>query len=328
MKLILLLAVVVGSALAVDLGTQFELYKLEFGKSYETPEENEMRFKIFSRNVREIREHNARYEAGLETFEMGVNQFSDMTLTEYKQFLGLGVRGQPKAGWTRCGPKFNATGSLPASVDWRTKGYVTPIKNQKQCGSCWAFSSTGSLEGQHFKQTGKLVSLSEQNLVDCVKKDFGCDGGLMPDAFAYIKQNKGVDTEISYPYHARDQKCQFNSSNVGATDMGCVDIGVKNETSLTYAIAEVGPISVAINAAVGQFMHYKKGILKIQHCPGNQGDLDHGVLAVGYGSMNGTDYYIVKNSWGTSWGMQGWVLMARNFNNMCGISTYASYPTV
>jgi cathepsin L len=206
---------------------------------------------------------------------------------------------------------------------------VTPVKDQGQCGSCWAFSATGSLEGQHFKKQGKLVSLSEQNLVDCSGKfgNEGCNGGLMDQAFQYIDSNKGVDTEPSYPYQARDGKCRFKATNVGATDAGFHDIKAGDESDLENAIATIGPISVAIDASHDSFQFYKSGVYYEPDCSSEQ--LDHGVLAVGYGtSSDGKKYYIVKNSWGLSWGNQGYLEMSRERDNNCGIATAASYPVV
>jgi cathepsin L len=321
----------------VDLKKEFEDYKQKFNKQYLDDAEESMRFEIFARIFKKIEINNKAFDEGLETFEMGLTKFSDMTKEEQKRYLGLKI---PK-DYQSTGATFLAPENiqLPDKVDWRKKGYVTPVKNQEDCGSCWAFSATGSLEGQHFKKSGKLVSLSEQNLVDCVVADDGCDGGLMDDAFDYINKNGGIDTEASYPYEAVDQNCEYKKQNSGATDMGHMDIKpYKSEKSLQKAVATVGPISVAINAASDEFMNYKKGILKFD-CPGDRDDLDHGVLAVGYGTMNhtltkkhhhkGGDYWIVKNSWGTDWAeMGGYVLMARNYDNMCGISTLASYPIV
>jgi len=207
---------------------------------------------------------------------------------------------------------------------------VTPVKNQGQCGSCWAFSTTGSLEGAHFRQTGKLVSLSEQQLVDCSGKtgNEGCNGGLMDNAFEYIKENGGLDTEQSYPYHAHNEKCHFNKKTIGATCSGFMDIESGDEDALKEAVATVGPVSIAIDVTEDKFMFYKEGIFVDDECTNTRETLNHGVLAVGYGSNSTTDYWLVKNSWGESWGEAGYIRMARNLNNMCGIATAASYPLV
>jgi cathepsin L len=214
--------------------------------------------------------------------------------------------------------------SLPAQVDWRSKGWVTPVKNQGKCGSCWAFTATGALEGQNFNKTGVLVSLSEQNLVDCSTSNYGCNGGVTDYAFRYVKQNSGIASEESYQYTGKQGSCQYRSSNKAGTCSGWVDIPPGDETALQVAVATVGPVAVAIDASSMLFQLYRKGVYKNPFCSST--NLDHAVLIVGYGTYNGQPYWLVKNSWGTSWGQDGYVMMARNQGNMCGIATSASYP--
>jgi len=307
---------------------QWELFKIEHEKEYLGEEEEHLRKSIFMKNLIFIREHNKKFANGEVTFEVGVNRFADMTNQEFRDAMnGLAV----PEGYIRKGEQFLEDESFeaPNTVDWRKKGAVTPIKDQGQCGSCWAFSSTGSLEGQTFLKTKKLISLSEQNLVDCStdQGNEGCNGGLMDQAFEYIKENKGIDTEASYPYTAEDGSCKYKAKSKGATCTGYVDISSGSEKALQQAVAKVGPISVAIDASHDSFQLYKSGVYKEPQCSSEE--LDHGVLAVGYGTAKkGGDYWLVKNSWGTSWGMKGYIMMARNHRNMCGIATMASYPTV
>ena len=281
---------------------------------------------MWQANKKYVDEHNE-HLAPKVGFRVGMNEYADLDAAEFARQL-TGYRN--RRGRRPASKMFVATDNarIPDSVDWRTKGYVTGIKNQGQCGSCWSFSATGSLEGQHFNATGKLVSLSEQNLVDCSGKEGneGCNGGLMDDAFEYVIKNGGIDTEASYPYVARDEKCRFKKANIGSTCSGYTDIPSKDEQALTQAIATVGPISVAIDASHNSFQLYKSGVYYEPDC--SQTALDHGVLAVGYGTDGGQDMYIVKNSWGTSWGMQGYIYMSRNRNNNCGIASKASYPQV
>ncbi|XP_002155462.3 procathepsin L [Hydra vulgaris] len=295
-------------------------WKMAHNKAYNQDGEETVRYTIWKDNERRIREHNLK--GG--DFLLEMNQFGDMTNNEFKAFNGY-LSHKHVSGSTFLTPNSFVA---PDTVDWRNEGYVTPVKDQGQCGSCWAFSTTGSLEGQNFKKTGKLVSLSEQNLVDCSTAygNNGCNGGLMDNAFTYIKENNGIDSEASYPYTAEDGKCAFTKPNVAATDTGFVDIPSGDENKLKEAVASVGPISVAIDASHFSFQFYRKGVYNERKCSSTE--LDHGVLVVGYGTESGKDYWLVKNSWNTSWGDKGYIKMSRNAKNQCGIATNASYPLV
>jgi len=224
--------------------------------------------------------------------------------------------------------QYDASQSLPTSVDWRTKGVVTGVKDQGQCGSCWSFSTTGSVEGA-WALNYSLVSLSEQNLMDCSRRygNLGCNGGLMDSAFKYIIANNGIDTEASYPYEeSTSYNCRYTTANRGATISSYQDVTSGSESALQNAVVYRGPVSVAIDASNTSFQLYKSGVYYEPKCSSTQ--LDHGVLTVGYGTGTSGDYWIVKNSWGTSWGQAGYIDMARNKNNNCGIATQASFPVV
>lgn len=191
------------------------------------------------------------------------------------------------------------------------------------------YLQTGALEGQFFKKTGKLVSLSEQNLVDCSKQDSGCDGGLPINAFTYVQNNGGIDTEESYPYQAVQSDCRYDQKNSAGKISGYVSITKGSEDDLKSAVATVGPISVGIFAGPIFFQLYGGGVYYDPFCPIFDffGILNHAVLVVGYGTtIDGKDYWLVKNSWGTQWGELGYIRMYRNENNHCGIATMATYP--
>merc|ERR1711970_1037314 len=316
-----------GLAVALASQEEWEAWKEEYGRKYFDDDEEAYRMSIFEHNLAFINTHNADFDNGLVTFTLGMNQFGDMTTMEIQSIiLGL-VQDDSSRTENRPVLRASRTRGLPEEVDWRTKapGAVTPVKDQKMCGSCWAFSTTGSLEGQHFLKTNKSVSLSEQNLVDCSKKqgNMGCFGGLMDNAFKYIKINNGIDTEKSYPYTAEDGKCVFSPDNVGATVTGFVDVEHGSEDALQKAVATVGPISVGIDAHLPSFHFYKKGVYHDKQCSSTM--LDHGVLAVGYGvdkphedGHHAKNYWLVKNSWNTTWGDEGYIKMAKNHKNACG----------
>lgn len=302
---------------------EWQLWKSGHNKQYADAGEEKVRYTIWKDNFQRIVAYNERSSNTL----LAMNHFGDMTNLEFRSTMnGYFHTRSNRTG----GSKFLAPNNLklPDSVDWRDHGYVTPVKNQGHCGSCWAFSTTGSLEGQHFRKTGQLVELSEQNLVDCSKSygNHGCQGGLMDNAFRYIKDNEGIDSEESYPYIAREERCNFKRKDVAESDTGFVDITEGDEDELKEAVASVGPVSVAIDASPFSFQFYKDGVYDEPECSPTK--LDHGVLAVGYGTFKGKDYWLVKNSWGPSWGLDGFVRMSRNKDNQCGIASAASFPLV
>ncbi|XP_042768437.1 procathepsin L-like [Panthera leo] len=302
-------------------------WKATHRKLYGMDEEG-WRKEVWEKNMKMIRQHNWEHSQGKHSFTVAMNGFGDMTNEEFKQVMNGLQMQKHKKGKVFQAPLF---AKIPSSVDWREKGYVTPVKDQGPCGSCWAFSATGALEGQMFRKTGKLVSLSEQNLVDCSQAEGneGCNGGLMNNAFQYVKDNGGLDTEESYPYHAQDESCKYKPQDSAANDTGFFDIP-QQEKALMVAVATKGPISVGIDASHFTFQFYHEGIYYDPDCSSE--DLDHGVLVIGYGTEKGQSinntYWIVKNSWGANWGIDGYIKMAKDRKNHCGIATMASFPVV
>lgn len=313
----------------------FEAWKAEHGKVYETQEEHDKRYNIFLENAAIIEKHNSEGHS----WTMGLTQFADLTP---KEFEAMQTLYPSKIGTDESPADFrhNTNGrslkDLPSDIDWRKANLVNPIKNQAQCGSCWAFSTIVSYEGQVANKTGKLTSFSEQNLVDCVKDQeipgssqtccMGCNGGLMDYAFAYMKakQDGKADTESSYPYKASDGTCSFKASESGDTPVkSYTDIAKGDENSLKDAVATVGPISIAVDANTF-WQLYRGGVFKPLFCGSR---LDHGVAIVGYGSENGDDYWIVRNSWGESWGENGYMRIVMG-KNECGLADSACYPNV
>ncbi|XP_065650114.1 procathepsin L isoform X2 [Hydra vulgaris] len=308
---------------------EWRRFKIKFGKFYSNDDEETSKYLNWKMNNDKIKSHNSENRF----FKIGMNQFSDLTHEEFIKIHG-GCFKLPKStvnitkGSTFLPP---SNVDIPGEVDWRTEGYVNPVKNQGQCGSCWAFSTTGALEGQTFRKTGVLPDLSEQNLVDCTQSygNEACNGGWMDNAFKYISDNKGIDSEAGYPYYAKALGyCYYNQQFNVASDTGFVDIPSGDENALKVAVATVGPISVAIDATKSSFMSYQSGVYYEPTCGNGLENLDHAVLVVGYGTEEGRDFWLVKNSWDITWGDQGYIKMSRNMSNQCGIATKASYPLV
>ncbi|XP_028646958.1 cathepsin K [Erpetoichthys calabaricus] len=323
---LLVLLAFVASVVSQDptLDSAWDTWKRTYGKQYNNLNEETIRRSIWEKNTRLIEAHNQEYELGIHSYELGMNHLGDMTSEEVvEKMTGLQVPLTRDPNNTFIpDPDLD----LPRSVDYRKKGFVTPVRNQGSCGSCWAFSSSGALEGQLKKTTGKLAMLSPQNLVDCDTDNDGCGGGYMTNAFKYVRDNRGIDSETAYPYIGEDEKCHFNKTGIAATCKGYKEIAVGNERALQAAVAKVGPVSVGIDASLYSFQFYTRGIYNDPAC--NKDDINHAVLAVGYGVYKGKKYWIIKNSWSESWGNKGYILMARNRNNLCGIANLASFPVM
>jgi len=290
---------------------------------YPTKAEHDKRFEIFKDNMDKAEEHNK----GGHSWTMGVTQFSDMTAEEFKAYVACGSLKHKKADSVFVAPRnWNKTGV--SSIDWVQQGAVTPVKNQGSCGSCWAFSTTGAIEGRYKIAKGQLNSLSEQDLVDCSKVNSGCNGGLMDYAFDFVIKNGGLCSETAYPYVAY-QHYSCRDSSCSKEDPISRYVDVEQTTAALEAACSEGPVSIAIEADQSSFQQYTSGVLTGSCGTG----LDHGVLLVGFGTDNGQDYWKVKNSWGSYWGEAGYIRLCRNCNanygkGQCGILLSASYPVV
>lgn len=305
----------------------FQPWCQQHGKSYSTEEEKHYRLNVFQDNYAYILRHNSNSNS---SYTLALNAFADLTHHEFKLARLGGLSASAASGdlirLNRGGLLIESSNDLPKSLDWREKGAVTPVKDQGSCGACWSFSATGAMEGINKIVTGSLISLSEQELVDCDRSfNSGCDGGLMDYAYEFVIKNHGIDTEEDYPYQAKATSCNRNKRDRKVVTIdGYNDVPENNEDLLLQAVA-TQPVSVGICGSERAFQYYSKGVFKGPCSTA----LDHAVLIVGYGSKDGDDYWIIKNSWGASWGMDGYMYMARNTGNssgLCGINMLASYP--
>ncbi|XP_034701114.1 zingipain-2 [Vitis riparia] len=305
-----------------DMEKRYERWLVQHGRRYKNRDEWQQHFGIYQSNVQFINYINAQNFS----FTLTDNQFADMTNEEYKAlYMGLGTSETSRKNQSSF--KRERSEVLPRSVDWRKMGAVTPVKNQGECGSCWAFSTVAAVEGINKIRTGKLVSLSEQELLDCDidSGNEGCNGGYMVNAFKFIKQNDGITTARNYPYIGEQGICNKDkAANHVVKISGYETVPPNNEKILQAAVAKQ-PVSVAIDAGGYEFQLYSKGIFN-GFC-GKQ--LNHAVTVIGYGEDNGKKYWLVKNSWGTGWGEAGYARMIRDSRDdegICGIAMEASYP--
>ncbi|CAB3380105.1 Hypothetical predicted protein [Cloeon dipterum] len=298
---------------------QFVHFIRKYNKEYSSPAEFFSRMRAYMRHCREIYEHNERYEKGLETFEKGINQFAD-SYEDERYFTGeLPATDDPEEFENLPSDFFRNKYYMPKEVDWRKRGAVTPVKDQGPCASCWAFGTTAALESHYVIQMkNNLTDLSEQSLLDCDTHSFGCNGGLTSNAFKFVAKH-GIAREVDYPYTHVKGPCQCK-------EKGCSDhpkIGkilqgrFRKEETLMEVVAFFGPVAFVFDGSVASFLQYKKGVYSASDCRANT--KSHSMAIVGYGTENGQDYWLVKNSWGYGWGDKGYIKIARNKNNFCGV---------
>lgn len=325
-----------------DVHEAWSEFKVKHRRSYSSEQEEAARFENFQNTLQTIAKHNADPDR---SWTMGVNQFSDMSDEEFDQKVLMDPQDCSATHGRSVLDKANAGINLPEHLDWREKGVISEVKNQGHCGSCWTFSTVGCLEAHMAIKydNWQAPRLSEQQLVDCAQAfdNHGCEGGLPSHAFQYIQAAGGLATEFSYPYTAKDGKCSapsivpqdpnmpFEPSSAGVGVVvpgGSFNITVGDEQSLQYYLATAGPVSVAFQVA-SDFRHYSSGVYSSKVCKNGPQDVNHAVLAVGYGTdpQSNMKYWTIKNSWDYSWGVEGFFKIEA-FKNMCGVADCMSFP--
>ncbi|XP_044262263.1 procathepsin L-like [Tribolium madens] len=302
-------------------------FKQTHNKEYSTKTEEVKRLAIFRENLSKIEAHNTRFKNGEVTYFKAMNKFSDLTTDEFLAFINRNKLTKQEKNYQNL-KKINSTKieQYESQVDWRSNGLVSEVKNEAACSSSWSFSAIGAVEGQLALKTNQLTSLSEQNLIDC-SADFGnngCNGGFATNAYSYVSQ-QGIMSENDYPYEGKSNVCRFDASKSVTTVTGYYDIDANDEISLQNTIAMMGPVAATVEATE-ELQFYSGGILLDEKCNNKVPDLNHGVLVVGYGTKDENDFWIIKNSWGSKWGEEGYYRLVRNHGNNCGIATSATLP--
>ncbi|XP_017082112.2 procathepsin L-like [Drosophila eugracilis] len=325
--LLLLLLVELGWTLVSD--EEWAQYKAKYNKHYKY--KDNFHRAIYDRRVQVIADHNQRYSQGLEAFKMGISQYSDTdqsTLYSYRTSITPPTEEVTKG--VKEPANYKHYDEITGGIDWRDYGYISEVGNQgTQCLSCWAFSSSGVIEAHLAKKNGKLVPLSPKHFVDCVPyPNQGCNLGWVSIAFNYVRQF-GTATKASFPYQPKKDECHWDPKNSAGTIRGHVTLTEGDEKELAEVVYNIGPVAVSIDHLHEEFDLYFGGILKIPSCGSTKDDLTHSVLVVGFGTHpKWGDYWLIKNSFGTSWGESGYFKLARNANNMCGVATLPQYPLV
>jgi len=308
-------ALVSGATIDSAVMGAFSRFTEEYNKKY-TDVEWSKRLGIFAQNLERVNEQNREHVLLGGEAVFGVTQFSDLTPEEFKAMYLTYIPNNSSQ------PRVNVEldGAPATTVDWRTKGAVTAVKDQGQCGSCWAFSATEAIESYSFLHNGKLLELSPQQITSCDKTDGGCNGGNTETAYGYVQKTGGIESGADYPYTSGGGNtgvCKFDASKVVVKIAGYKSVA-KGEPNLKTALNN-GPVSVCL--AADAFQSYRSGILR--SCPGQ---VDHCVQAVGYDDSNSPPYWIVRNSWATSWGEAGYIRVASG-SDLCKISDDVTYPT-
>ncbi|KAJ1418731.1 Peptidase C1A, papain C-terminal [Sesbania bispinosa] len=301
----------------------FQLWKKEHGRVYKDLDEMTRKFEIFLSNLKYITESNAKRESPHDSL-LGLNKFADWSAKEFQEKYLHDINMPMEYTTTQLD---DLPCDAPSSLDWRSKGVVTGVKDQGDCGSCWAFSAAGAIEGINAIATGRLISLSEQELLDCDNISQGCNSGWVNAAFNWVKRNHGIALEHDYPYSGRQGTCRASEIPRSATIDNYYHVA-KSDNGLLCAVFKQ-PISVCLYAAA-DFHLYTHGIYDGANCPVNSDATNHCVLIVGYDSIDGQDFWIVKNSWGTTWGMDGYIWIKRNTGKkygVCAINAWAYGPT-
>mmetsp|Transcript_46888 Transcript_46888/g.109544 ORF Transcript_46888/g.109544 Transcript_46888/m.109544 type:complete len:370 (+) Transcript_46888:38-1147(+) len=329
---------------AEEVQNAFDGFKAFFRRDYADEDEEARRFSNFQATMETVRQHNSDEQR---TWDMGLNQFSDMTDAEFESQVLMAPQKCSATGSTsyQMPSPTVPDSALEKKMDWRSYGVISEVKNQGSCGSCWAFSTAGCLEAHlaiKMRSTWRAPRLSEQQLVDCAQafNNHGCNGGLPAQAFEYVRSAGGLSTEFHYPYKAKTLKCSFKGSNlteglhfeprsagIGVkVPGGSVNITAGDEKALKRAIALVGPVSVAFQVA-SDFRHYSSGVYSSKVCKSGPQDVNHAVLAIGYGKdrRSGKQYWLIKNSWDYDWGDEGFFKIEA-FKNMCGVADCMAYP--
>ncbi|XP_040612168.1 cathepsin 7-like [Mesocricetus auratus] len=310
-----------------SLDAEWEEWKRSNDKTYSQEEERQRRA-VWEENVKMFKLLNMENGLVINNFTVEMNEFGDMTGEEMRKMMM-----ESSVLTLRNGKRIQKRGDVkfPKTLDWRTQGYVTPVRRQLGCGACWAFAVAGSIEAQLFKKTGRLIPLSVQNLVDCSTPygTDGCKGGRIYNAFQYVKYNGGLEAEATYPYEAKDGKCRYSPER-SVVKIDRYLIVPRNEEALLNALVTNGPIAVRIDGAHASFRRYTGGIYNEPKC--RRDSPNHAMLLVGYGyegrESEGRKYWLVKNSHGDNWGENGYMKIPRDHFNYCGIASYAMYPTL